>query len=51
MKITVNVITLNEKKNTEEIMKSIKSLCDEVLVINLSSDNKTCEITESFGKV
>jgi len=42
---------LNEEKNIEEVMKSIKSVCDEVLVINISSNNKTCEITESFGEI
>ncbi|MFX4267569.1 hypothetical protein ACOL29_07920 [Aliarcobacter butzleri] len=51
MKIIANIMILNEEKNIEEVMKSIKSACDEVLVINISSNNKTCEITESFGEI
>ena len=30
LKITANIITLNEEKNIEEVIKSVKSVCDEV---------------------
>ena len=49
MKITANIITLNEEKNIEAVIKSVQSVCDEVLVIDSMSSDKTCEIAESLG--
>ncbi|XPS40516.1 glycosyltransferase [Aliarcobacter butzleri] len=49
MKITANIITLNEEKNIEEVIKSVKSVCDEVLVVDSLSSDRTCEIAESLG--
>jgi len=49
MKITVNIITLNEEKNIESVIKSVQEVCDEVLVIDSLSTDKTCEIEESLG--
>jgi len=49
LKITANIITLNEEKNIKEVIKSVQTICDEVLVIDSLSSDKTCEIAESLG--
>jgi len=49
MKITANIITLNEEKNIEYVIKSVQEVCDEILVIDSLSSDKTCEIAESLG--
>ena len=49
MKITANIITLNEEKNIEAVIKSVQEVCDEVLVIDSLSSDRTCEIAESLG--
>ena len=49
MKITANIITLNEEKNIEAVIKSVQEVCDEVLVIDSLSTDKTCQIAESLG--
>jgi glycosyltransferase involved in cell wall biosynthesis len=49
MKITANIITLNEEKNIEEVIKSVRKVCDEVLVVDSRSSDRTCEIAESLG--
>lgn len=49
MKITANIITLNEEKNIEAVIKSVQEVCDEVLVIDSLSTDKTCEIAKSLG--
>ncbi len=49
MKITANIITLNEEKNIEAVIKSVQEVCDEVLVVDSLSTDRTCEIAESLG--
>ncbi|MEA2019661.1 MAG: glycosyltransferase family 2 protein [Campylobacterota bacterium] len=49
MKITANIITLNEEKNIEDIITSVMSVCDEVLVVDSLSTDRTCEIAEQLG--
>lgn len=49
MKITANIITLNEEKNIEEVIKSVQTVCDEVIVVDSLSSDKTCEIAQSLG--
>lgn len=49
MKITANIITLNEEQNIKEVIKSVQEVCDEVLVVDSLSSDKTCEIAESMG--
>ncbi len=49
MKITANIITLNEEKNIEYVIKSVQEVCNEVLVIDSLSSDRTCEIAESLG--
>jgi len=49
MKITANIITLNEENNIEDVIKSVGEVCDEVLVVDSLSSDRTCEIAESLG--
>ena len=49
MKITATIITLNEEKNIEDVIKSVQSVCDEILVIDSLSTDRTCEIAQSLG--
>ena len=49
MKITANIITLNEEKHIAEVIKSVQRVCDEVLVVDSLSSDRTCEIAESLG--
>ena len=49
MKITANIITLNEEKNIKNVIKSVQEVCDEVLVIDSFSTDRTCEIAKSLG--
>lgn len=49
MNITANIITLNEENNIEEVIKSVQTVCDEVLVVDSLSSDKTCEIAERLG--
>ena len=49
MKITGNIITLNEEKNIQECIESILNVCDEIVVIDSGSTDKTVEIAKSLG--
>jgi glycosyltransferase involved in cell wall biosynthesis len=49
MKITANIITLNEEKNIKDVIKNVQKVCDEVVVVDSLSSDKTCEIAESLG--
>lgn len=49
MRITANIITLNEEKNIVDVIKSVQEVCDEVLVVDSLSSDKTCEIAKSMG--
>lgn len=47
--ITANIITLNEEKNIKAVIESVQDVCDEIIVIDSQSTDKTCEIAESLG--
>jgi len=49
MKITANIITLNEEANIEACIRSVQQVCDEVLVVDSLSSDRTVEIAESLG--
>ncbi|MFT5760813.1 MAG: glycosyltransferase involved in cell wall biosynthesis [Alteromonadaceae bacterium] len=49
MKITANIITLNEEKNIRAVIESVRTVCDEILVIDSLSTDRTVEIAESLG--
>ena len=49
MKITANIITLNEEKNIEAVILSAARVCDEILVVDSQSSDRTREIAASLG--
>lgn len=48
-KISVVINTLNEEKNLPRALASIKSLADEVIVVDMKSDDATAEIAKKAG--
>jgi glycosyltransferase involved in cell wall biosynthesis len=47
--ITATIITLNEEKHIREVIKNVQSVCDEVIVVDSYSSDKTVEIAKSLG--
>ena len=48
-KISVVINTLNEEKNLPRAIASVKSLADEIVVCDMKSEDKTCEIAKKLG--
>jgi (heptosyl)LPS beta-1,4-glucosyltransferase len=48
-KISVVINTLNEEKNLPRALASIKGFADEVVVVDMKSDDKTAEIAKKAG--
>lgn len=48
-KISVIINTLNEEKNLPRALSSIKDFADEVVVVDMKSDDKTVEIAKKAG--
>ena len=48
-KITANIITLNEEENIEAVIQSVQGVCDEIVVVDSQSTDRTCEIAKSLG--
>ena len=49
MKITATIITLNEEKNIKDAILSAKQVCDEVIVVDSKSSDRTVEIAKELG--
>lgn len=49
MKISGLVITFNEEKNIEKCLDSLFQYCEEVIIIDSNSTDKTVEIAKSKG--
>ncbi|MBJ7536847.1 glycosyltransferase family 2 protein [Marinomonas transparens] len=49
MKISGNIITLNEEKNIADCIKSMLEVCDDIVVVDSGSTDKTIEIAQSLG--
>lgn len=47
--ITANIITLNEEGNIQACIESLSSVCDEIIVVDSGSTDRTVEIAESMG--
>lgn len=47
--ITAIILTYNEEKHIERCIYSLKGICDEILVIDSYSTDKTCELAEKLG--
>jgi len=48
-KITATIITLNEEKHIKDVIENVQSVCDEVIVVDSFSTDKTVEIAKSLG--
>src|SRR5512138_3702685 len=48
MKITATIITLNEERNIARAIESLRC-CDEILVVDSGSSDRTCEIAAKLG--
>lgn len=48
-KISVVINTLNEEKNISRAISSVKSFADEIVVTDMESSDKTCEIARKLG--
>lgn len=49
VKISVVINALNEEKNLPKAIASVKSFADEVVVIDMESEDKTSEVARSLG--
>ena len=47
--ITATIITLNEEKHIREVIENVQRVCNEVIVVDSFSSDKTVEIAESLG--
>ena len=48
-RVSVVINTLNEEKNLPRLLASIKGFADEVVVVDMESEDKTAEIAEKWG--
>lgn len=48
MKISAAIITLNEQRNIARAIESLRC-CDEVVVVDSGSNDRTCEVAENLG--
>lgn len=49
IKLSVTIITLNEERNLERCILSVKKLADEILVVDSLSIDRTVAIAEQYG--
>ena len=49
MRLSIVINTLNEEKNLPRVLASIDGLADEIVVVDMKSDDKTVEIAEKGG--
>ena len=49
MNITGIIITLNEQTNIKDCIESMQSVCDEIIVVDSNSKDKTRDIAEELG--
>ena len=49
MKISGIVTTLNEERNIAECIRSLRQICDEVVVVDSYSSDRTCDIARGEG--
>lgn len=47
--ISAAIITLNEERNIRDVIANVQQVCDEVIVVDSFSSDKTVEIAESMG--
>lgn len=49
MKISAVIITFNEEKNIARCVASVQPVCDEIIIVDSFSTDRTCEISEQLG--
>ncbi len=49
MEISGTIITFNEEDHIEAVIRSLQQVCDEVIVVDSLSTDRTVEIAESLG--
>lgn len=49
MQLSVVIITLNEEKNIERCLQSVKNIADEIVVVDSYSTDNTIPIAKSYG--
>ncbi len=49
IKLSVIIITLNEERNLERCLSSVREIADEILILDSFSTDKTKEIAENYG--
>lgn len=49
VKLSVVIITLNEERNIERCLRSVMPVADEIVVVDSSSTDRTCEIAQQYG--
>lgn len=49
MQISGTIITYNEEDHIEQVVRSLQQVCDEIIVVDSLSTDKTAEIAESLG--
>lgn len=47
--ITAIILTKNEEKHIERCIKSLKGICDDIVVVDCFSTDKTCEMATELG--
>ena len=47
--ISGNIITLNEEKNISDCIRSLQTICDEIIVVDSGSTDDTVKIAEELG--
>ena len=47
--ITATIITLNEEKHIREVIENVQKVCDEVVVVDSFSTDRTVEIAKGLG--
>ena len=50
-RLSVVIITFNEENNIGNCIQSVKSLADEIIVVDSFSQDRTCEIAENMGAI
>ncbi|RUM44898.1 MAG: glycosyltransferase family 2 protein [Desulfurobacterium sp.] len=49
MKLSVGILTFNSERKIGEVLRSVKDIADEVVILDSGSKDRTLEMAESFG--